>query len=73
MTDKERLDWLEKKDGYGLISDDAGRWVVSGVGMQNVPNPDEAIDIDTSFFIEAASWRPSVREAIDFAIGEDEL
>lgn len=67
-TDKERLDWLEKNDGVGLISDDAGRWAVSTGGMQNVPNPKEAINICTLFFVEAKEWKKSIREAIDYAI-----
>lgn len=67
MTDTERLDWLENNDGCGLISDDAGNWAVSCSGFQNVPmNPPE--DIQTSFFVEASEWRPSIREAIDAAI-----
>lgn len=68
MTDKERLDWLEKNDGAGLISDDAGRWAISTGGSQNVPNPKKAIDIATTFFVEAKEWQPSVRKAIDYAI-----
>lgn len=67
MTDTERLDWLEKQQGSGLVSDDSRHWAVSGSGFQNVPtNPPE--DIQTTFFVEAGEWRPSVREAIDAAI-----
>lgn len=65
MTDKERLDWLEQQDGFALVSDDAGRWAVVTDGMQNVPDPDKAIDISTSFWIEADQWKDSIREAID--------
>jgi hypothetical protein len=68
-TDTERLDWLSTQDGYALVSDDGGRWAVVTDGMQNVPD-DEPADIQTMFFIEAAKWKPSVREAIDAAIGE---
>ena len=64
ISDKELLDWLENDYGASLISDDAGRWVVSESGVQNVPDPDKAIDISTSFFIEAGDWRDSIREAI---------
>lgn len=65
MTDTELLNWLEKQDGYGLISDDFGRWAVSGDGMQNVPE-DTSIpnEIITTFFVEAEQWKPSIREAI---------
>ncbi|KKN63753.1 hypothetical protein LCGC14_0498570 [marine sediment metagenome] len=71
MGDKERLDWLEKRDGEALISDDAGRWAISSGGMQNVPNADEAIAISTLFFVEAVDWQPSIREAIDVAIEKE--
>ncbi len=68
MTDKERLNWLGKTYGAGLISDDAGRWAVTVSGMQNVPDPDKASDISTLFFVEAQEWKGSIRKAIDFAI-----
>jgi hypothetical protein len=65
MTDTERLDWLTET-GMSLINDDFGNWAVTSDGMQNVPkNPPD--DIETTFFIEKAQWRPSVREAIDAA------
>ncbi len=73
MTDTERLDWLEQKQGFGLISDDFGHWAVSGDGMQNIPaewtndNPDPG-DIDTSFFVVKEKWCKTIREAIDVAI-----
>lgn len=68
MTDKERIDWLEKQEGFSLISDDAGRWAVVTSGMQNVPDSDELTDISTTFWIEANEWKDSIREAIDSAI-----
>jgi hypothetical protein len=55
VTDTERIDWLEKKDGWTLVSDDAGRWALVGNGMQNVP-------------VEKAQWHKSVRDAIDASI-----
>ena len=70
-TDKQRLDWLEKLDGCGLISDDAGRWAVSTGGVQNMPNPKKAIDIFTSFFVEAQEWQKTIRTAIDYAINQE--
>ena len=67
MNDTDRLNWLQKQDGVALISDDAGNWVVSFDGTQNVPdNPPQ--DISTVFFIDADKWKPSVREAIDSAM-----
>jgi hypothetical protein len=70
-TDKERLDWLEKNDGCGLISDDAGRWAVSTSGTQNCPDSEKPIDIATYFFVEAKEWQKSIREAIDYAIDHE--
>ena len=67
-TDKERLDWMEKLDGMGLISDDAGRWAVSAGGMQNIPDPEKPIAISTVFAVEAEQWHKSIRRAIDYAI-----
>ncbi len=71
ISDKELLDWLESDYGAGLISDDAGRWVVSEAGMQNMPDPDKATNISTSFFIEAEDWRSSIREAIKTAMEKE--
>ena len=67
-TDKERLDWMEKLDGMGLISDDAGRWAISAGGMQNIPDPEKPIAISTVFCVEAGQWRKDIRSAIDYAI-----
>jgi len=73
LNDTSRINWLEENDGVGLISDDAGRWAVSTAGMQNMPNPDEPIDIMTSFFVEAKEWKLTIREAIDYAIKQEML
>jgi hypothetical protein len=40
--------------------------------MQNVPMDTEACDIQTTFFIEKDQWQNTIREAIDFAIKEQE-
>uniref|UniRef100_A0A6M3KSS2 Uncharacterized protein n=1 Tax=viral metagenome TaxID=1070528 RepID=A0A6M3KSS2_9ZZZZ len=72
MNDTERLDWVEKQDGMGLISDDAGRWAMSTSGMQNVPDCETPIAIASTFFVEAEEWKPSIREAIDYAIEEEQ-
>jgi len=68
-SDTDLLNWLEKQPGYGLINDDFGHWAVSGDGMQNVPK-DVSIpnDIQTTFFIEAKDWYPTIREAIKAAM-----
>ena len=67
-TDTIRLDWLEQQEGCALISDDNGHWTVAGDGWQNCPMTKEAIDIQTTFFIEKDKWADSVREAIDQAV-----
>uniref|UniRef100_A0A6M3LF10 Uncharacterized protein n=1 Tax=viral metagenome TaxID=1070528 RepID=A0A6M3LF10_9ZZZZ len=68
--DTERINWLEKKQGKALVSDDFGHWAVVEDGMQNIPDspPD---DIQTTFFIEKEEWKKSIREAIDSAIKEE--
>ena len=70
--DTQRIDWLEKEFGCGLVNDDNGHWAVSYDGIQNVPAGSEASDITTSFWIEKHQWRNSVREAIDDAMDESE-
>ncbi len=68
MTDTERLDWLEKKGfGGGIISDDDGRWAFPFGGHQPlvVGKPTGGV---WSFFMEPEDWKPSVREAIDYAV-----
>jgi len=68
MKDKERLNWLEEQgDGIALINDDQGFWAVASDGMQSLSEipPD---DLSTSYFIEKKYFKPSIREAIDYAI-----
>ena len=71
-SDTELLDWLQKIEGIGLISDDAGRWAVSTGGIQNMPDTMKAIDIASTFFVEAKDWRKTIRAAIETAIRNDE-
>ena len=72
MDDTHRLDWLERHEGFGLISDDFGRWAVSGEGMQTLPaQVGRPFDVSTSFFVEAANWHPSIRAAINAAMAQD--
>lgn len=75
-SDTELLDGLEKLvnqgDCPGIINDDKGHWAVSGCGMQSIqpgPGPD---DVDTSFYVEADSWKPTIREAIEAYLDQDE-
>jgi hypothetical protein len=70
MTDTDRLDWLEKQDGAGLVSDDAGHWAVATNGVQSAPMAPPC-DITTQFWIEKHEWRKTVREAIDAAIRQE--
>lgn len=71
MNDTKRLDWLEKHQGYGLISDDCGHWAVSTSGFQSVPRIPPG-DLDTHFWVYKNQWKTSIREAIDAAIAEEE-
>lgn len=59
--------------GYcpNLINDDDGRWAVAFDGIQDVVTGDNAEDINTSFFIEAKQWSPSITEALIIALTED--
>lgn len=67
--DTRRIDELEELEGSALLSDDFGRWTVSGDGTQNVPeNINIPSDIATTFFVEASKWKNSIREAVDAAI-----
>jgi len=71
MTDTERLDWLEKNQGAALVSDDDTHWCVSFTGIQNLPEETPA-DITTTFVVDKDEWKPSIREAIDAAIKEEQ-
>jgi hypothetical protein len=72
MTDTDRLNWIEQLAEQGccpaLINDDNGHWAVSFSNIQNVPKGPEPEDVDTTFFVDAKEWKNSIREAIDFAI-----
>lgn len=70
-TDTQRLEWLEEQQGFGLISDDQGRWAVSTCGMQNLPDdPEKPFDFVGNFVVDAECWRATIREAIDAAYME---
>ena len=75
VTDTDRLDWLEKcAYGGGVIGDDNGRWAVPDSGFQNLSDAegnlitDRAIDVQSTFVVEADEWKPTIREAIDAAM-----
>lgn len=71
-TDSELLDWVSKQLGGALVNDDAGRWAFVFSGIQNVPDFETPIDIQTTFFIEKDEWRESAREAIERAMQEQD-
>ena len=66
-NDFYRLEWLEKRQGFALISDDLGSWAIASDGLQSIPE-DPPDDLMTAFLIEKHAWRPTIREAIDHAI-----
>jgi len=78
MTDSERIDWLESQCGSSLICDDNGRWAVAVSGWQNLQDGDgvfiteRAIDIQTTFCIDADEWKDSIREAIDCCVEKED-
>ena len=69
-TDKDRFDWLEKQEGYALISDDFGSWAVTGEGLQEAPE-DPPQEFATTFYIAKEKLKPTIREAIDYAYAVD--
>lgn len=70
MNDTERLDWLEKQEGSALINDDMGHWAFSSDGWQNLPTPeDEYFDLSSIHLVEKHAFFPTIREAIDYAMG----
>ena len=68
--DAGRLDWFEKQADTGaapsLVYDDNGMWAIAEEGTQNVRTQD-ADDLVITHFVEAAKFKPTVREAIDDA------
>lgn len=67
MIDTERLDWLAKQTGGGIISDDAGRWAFPTGGHQPLVF-DAPREGQWSLYLEVEDWKMSVREAIDHGI-----
>ncbi|HEV8364578.1 MAG TPA: hypothetical protein VGQ52_13770 [Gemmatimonadaceae bacterium] len=76
-TDTGLLDGLEQAAGEGacpgIINDDNGHWAVSDSGIQNVPMDDGPADINTTFFVTADQWKPTIREAIRAYLDEDNV
>lgn len=63
----ERIEWLESKQGVNLLSDDGGKWALSGDGMQPVPDADGFTEVvGITSWVEPQNWKPTIVEAIDF-------
>ena len=72
MDDTQRIDWIAENH-YSLISDDFGHWACVVEGFQSLPDsPEMPDDIDTCFFVKKEDWHNSIREAIDYAIKQEE-
>lgn len=75
MNDKQRIDWLEYKVRHGscpgLINDDNGHWALVFDGFQSVACGSKPVDVQTTFFVKAKDWRPTIRKAIDAVMAKD--
>ena len=75
MTDTELIDWLGKRYGASLVSDDNGLWAVSLTGTASIedikePNryiTDGPINWEGVAWVEREQWKGSIREAIESA------
>lgn len=70
LTDKDRIDYLQRAVGACLASDDQGFWAVSTSGMNSVSSNPPA-DWSATLFVEKEQWKKSVRAAIDRAIADE--
>jgi hypothetical protein len=70
ITDTDRLNWMRKQFGCGLISDDNGHWAVSSCGWQNVVAGEQPQDVYSTFIVDGKDWKNSLRKAIDYAMRE---
>lgn len=74
MTDAERLDWIQNHICINLICDDDGNYAMASDGFQPVPAGggkgfSETVSITT--IVDPEQWKPTVREAIDYAIEKE--
>lgn len=70
LTDAGRIKWLEERNGNAnLVADDAGNWAVSDAGFQPVSMDDDGFKetVTIACIVEPEFWKPSIREAIDYA------
>lgn len=69
--DVELLAWLENQQGVNLVSDDDGRWAVSGDGFQPIPEEGGfSTDVSIVTFVDPTDWRPTIGQAIEAAISK---
>lgn len=67
------INWLQTKQGVNLVSDDGGKWAVSGDGFQ--PVPDEGgftCGVTISVFVHPDDWRDTISEAVEAYIANSE-
>lgn len=63
MSIEELIKSLEQTGGgCGLISNEAGHWVVSTVWMQEPQKSPEYIR--AIFYVDQSAWKPTIREAL---------
>lgn len=61
------IEWLNKQQGACLVSDDEGRWAVSGDGLQDcVPEGGFTETTSITTWVDPEYWKPSILEAIAF-------
>jgi hypothetical protein len=71
LTDAARIEWMKHRNGNAnLVADDCGRWAISSMGVQPLPESDGGFDevVGITSFVEPQEWKPTIREAIDYAI-----
>lgn len=55
-----------------VLNDDNGNWAVVADGYQSATFGDDAMDVDTHFWVSARHWKPTLREALKFFLEDDE-
>ena len=54
-----------------LLNDDAGRFAITGEGMQNIPSPDAKIDMQLEFWVTKDHWHDTIREALNYYLDNE--
>jgi len=55
-----------------VLNDDNGNWAVVADGYQSATFGDDAMDVDTHFWVSARHWKPTLREALKFFLEDEE-